>query len=49
MGRTLHLRVPYPIPVRGQGVIPIRVRVATDGSDADTTHEIRLLRPEDSG
>jgi len=49
IGRLLHLRVPCPMAVPGEGMIPIRVRVQTDGSEAaDTTHEIRLLRTETS-
>jgi len=45
MGRTIHLRVPCPIPVPGAGMIPIRVRVCTDGSDeVEQTYRIRLLR-----
>jgi len=46
VGETLHLRVACPIPVPGEGTIPVRVRVRTDGSDAETTYPIRLRRPK---
>lgn len=42
IGETLYLRIACPVPVGGEGMVPVRVRVRTDGSEADETHPIRL-------
>ena len=42
VGETMHLRIACPVPVAGDATIPVRVRVRTDGSEADETYPIRL-------
>jgi hypothetical protein len=44
MGKTIYLRLACPMEGPGEGMIPVRVRARTDGSEVDDTYPIRLRR-----